>query len=103
MVWAREIDHLEVKEFPLEVGWIPECDEEPNAPEREGLDSRNDPKEGGFARAEALPWHPHAVQRASLENIEAAPPSISTYMRWACPTMGPTMSRKRPELGTWQG
>lgn len=81
MVHAGQVDHLKVKVLLLEVGGILECDGELNAPEGDCLDPMNDPKEGGSTRAEALPMDPHAIQRVGVENIEALPPSINTFMR----------------------
>lgn len=74
MVWAREVvDHLEVKELLLEVGWIPECNEELGASKRDGLDLGNDPEEGSSSRVEVLLWDSHSIQRVGIEDIEAAP------------------------------
>lgn len=42
MVWAREVDHLDVKDLLLEVGGTPERDGELDAFEGGGLDLQND-------------------------------------------------------------
>lgn len=85
MVWAREVDHLEVMELLLEVGRILECDGELNAPKMDDLDPMNDPKEGGPTGVEALPWDPHVIQRVGIEDIKATSP-----IHWRLHEAGPS-------------
>ena len=61
MVGTSEVDHFKVEDFLLEVGGIPECDGELDAPEGDSLDVGYDPKEGASIRVEAPPRDPHVV------------------------------------------
>lgn len=55
MIGVREIDDLKVKDLLMEVGGIPKCDQELDAPEGDGSDSGDDSKEGSSTWAEVLP------------------------------------------------
>ena len=84
MVGASEVDHLKVEHLLLEIGGVPECERELDAFERSSLNPREEPKEGGSTRSETGPRDPHAVEGASIEDVQATP-TIHQHLHEARP------------------